>query len=242
MRLAAAPPRRVAPGVWLVRGGLTRVMNVFLLEEPGGGVTAFDAGEKGMAAPLAAAAARLGGLRRVVLGHADTDHRGAAPALSALAPVLCHPDAVAQAQGSGGRSYWRMEELPPVVRVLHGFTHARVWDGGPVRISGTVREGDEIAGFRVLDVSGHAPGLIALWREADRLALVSDLVYMTTMLGRPTEPHAPLDAYNLDSARARASIRRLAALEPATVWPGHRGPLAGPGVAAALERAAVSAA
>ena len=157
MRLAAAPPERVAPGVWLVRGGLARVMNVFLLEEPGGGATAFDAGEKGMAAPLAAAARRLGGLRRVVLGHADTDHRGSAPALSALAPVLCHPDAVGEAEGSGGRSYWRLDELPPVVRAVHRFAHAHVWDGGPVRIAGTVAEGDDIAGFGVSSSSPVTP-------------------------------------------------------------------------------------
>ena len=242
MRLAAAAPERVAPGVWLIRGGLTRAMNVFLLEEPDGGVTAFDAGEKGMAAPIAAAAAPLGGLRRVVLGHADTDHRGAAPALSAMAPVLCHPDAVAEAEGSGGRSYWRMNQLPAYVRVAHGLLHAHVWDGGPVRIAGTVAAGDDVAGFRVVELAGHAPGLIALWREADRLGLASDVFYMTSLVGRRTEPHVPPDAYNLDTDRARESIRRLAALEPATVWPGHRGPLAGPGVAAALERAAVSAA
>jgi glyoxylase-like metal-dependent hydrolase (beta-lactamase superfamily II) len=241
MRLAAAPPERVAPGVWLIRGGLARTMNVFLLEEAGGGVTAFDAGEKGMAAPIASVAARLGGLRRVVLGHGDTDHRGSAPALSVIAPVLCHPDAVQEAEGSGGRSYWRMDQLTPFVRAFHGFMHAYVWDGGPVRIAGTVAPGDDVAGFRVVELAGHAPGLIALWRESDRLALVSDVIYMTSMLGRPTDPHVPLDAYNLDTERARESIRRLAALEPATVWPGHRGPLAGPDVVAALERAAVSA-
>ena len=60
-----------------------------------------------------AAAARLGGLRRVVLGHGDTDHRGSAPALSEIAPILCHQDAVGEAEGSGGRSYWRRDQLPP---------------------------------------------------------------------------------------------------------------------------------
>ena len=79
-------------------------MNVYLIED-GDGVVVFDTGEKGMAAAIAAAAERMGGLQRVVLGHGDTDHRGSAPKLSALAPVLCHPDAVGEAQGSGGRSY-----------------------------------------------------------------------------------------------------------------------------------------
>jgi hydroxyacylglutathione hydrolase len=227
----------VAPRVWLLRGGLTGTMNAYLIED-GDGVVVYDTGEKGMAPAIAAAAERMGGLKRVVLGHADTDHRGAAPALSALAPVVCHPDAVAEAEGGGGRSYWDMSKLPPAVRALHRVLHRWVWDGGPVRISGTVRGGDEIAGFEVIDLAGHAPGLIGLWRATDRVALVSDCIYLTTMLGRPTAAHVPHEAYNLDGEGARASIAALARLDPLVVAAGHLGPLAGPSVRAELELAA----
>jgi len=30
------------------------------------------------------------------------------------------------------------------------------WDGGPVEIAGTVNEGDEVAGFEVVHLPGHA--------------------------------------------------------------------------------------
>ena len=237
-KLAAAPPEKVAGGVWLIRGGFKCTMNVYLVEEAGGGVVVFDAGEKGMAGPIAAAAQPFGGVNRVVLGHADTDHRGAAPQLSQIAPVQCHPDAIEQAEGSGGRDYWRMAELPLPVQKLHGFLHEHVWDGGPVKISGTVAEGDDVAGFEVVDVPGHAPGLIALWRESDRVALVSDLVYVTDMYGRPIEPAVPQSQYNLDTEQAKRSILKLAALDPETVCLGHLGPLTGPDVREKLERAA----
>ena len=36
-----------------------------------------------------------------------------------------------------------------------------------------IREGDEVAGFRVIHFPGHAPGLIGLWRESDRVAIVT---------------------------------------------------------------------
>lgn len=227
----------VAPRVWLLRGGLTRTMNVYLIED-GDGVVVFDCGEKGMAPVIAAAAARMGGLKAVLLGHGDTDHRGSAPALSELAPVLCHPDAVAEAQGSGGRGYWDMSALPAPIRLLHRFLHRFVWDGGPVTIADTVRGGEEVAGFEVIELAGHAPGQIGLWRAADRVALVSDTVYLTTMAGRATAAHVPHVAYNLDTERARASIRRLAALEPLVVGVGHLGPMTGTGIVAELERAA----
>ncbi len=227
----------MAPRVWLLRGGLTRAMNAYLIEADDG-VVVYDTGEKGMARAIAAAAQRMGGLKLVVLGHADTDHRGSAPALSAIAPVACHPDAVAEAQGSGGRSYWEMSKLPLATRLAHRVLHRWVWDGGPVRISSTLRAGDDVAGFEVVELPGHAPGQIGLWRASDRVALVSDCFYMTTMLGRRTDPHVPLDAYNLDTQRARASILALAALDPLVVAPGHLGPLTGPSIRSRLEQAA----
>jgi hydroxyacylglutathione hydrolase len=237
-RLAAAPAERVADGVWLLRGGITRAMNVFLIEGPDGAVV-FDAGEKGMADAIERAAVPLGGITAVVLGHADTDHRGAAPKLAERGyPVLCHPDAVPFAEGRGGREYWRPQLLPLGVRAFHALLHRFVWDGGPVAISDTVDEGDDVAGFRVVALPGHAPGLIGLWRERDRLALVSDCLYMTDMWGHDQDAAAPLDAYNVETARARASIGRLADLDPLTVWPGHRGPLQGQDVVAQLRRAA----
>src|SRR4051794_21906253 len=198
-------------------------MNAYLIED-GDGVVVFDAGEKGMAAAIAAAAERMGGLKQVVLGHGDTDHRGPAPAPSRRARVVCHPDAVAEAQGSGGRSYWDMSRLPRLPRTLHRVLHRFVWDGGPVRISGTVAAGEAIAGFEVVELAGHAPGMIGLWRASDRVALVSDTVYLTDMLGRPVRAHVPHVAYNLDRERARASVRRLAELDPLVVGVGHLGP------------------
>lgn len=236
-RVASAPPEQIADGVWVLRGGLLRTMNVYLVEEPdGSGVTVFDAGEKGMAAAILAAAAPLGGIRRVVLGHADNDHRGAAPHLHA--PVFCHPAEVAAAEAGGHRDYWNQDLLPAPVRALHRFLMEHAWEGGPVPIEGTVAEGDEIAGFRVVELPGHAPGLIGLLRESDGVALVSDAFYMTSMWGRPQPASVPVDAYNLDTEQARESIRKLADLAPKIVAPGHLGPLTGDDVVGELRRAA----
>ncbi len=227
---------RIADGVWIVRGGFPqRTMNVYLLEDDGG-VTAFDAGISDMIAPLAGAGARLGGIKRVVLGHADADHRGAAPGLDA--PVYCHQaDREAAESSETFRTYWDLSKLGPHGRVLLGRL-LPAWDGGAVEIAGTVKEGDDVAGFRVLELPGHAPGLIGLFRESDRLALVSDLVYtldpQTGIKGAARVPHP---AFNIDTEQARASIRKLAVLSPSAAWAGHADPVRGD-VASQLERAA----
>ncbi len=233
--IQANEPARIADGVWLVRGGIPKTMNVYLIEGDGG-VTVFDAGISDMTGAVAAAAARLGGIRRVVLGHADPDHRGAAPGLNA--PVYCHEaDRQAAESPESYRPYWDRSKLDVRGRTVLWRLIA-TWDGGPVQIAGIVEEGDQIAGFEVVHLPGHAPGLIGLFRASDRLALVSDTVYtLDPQSGRKEPVHVPHPAFNQDTEQALASIAKLAALDPATVWAGHADPVTGE-VRAQLERAA----
>jgi glyoxylase-like metal-dependent hydrolase (beta-lactamase superfamily II)/predicted ester cyclase len=234
-RLLAGEAQLVAEGVWVVQGQPGRC-NVYLIEDDGG-VTLFDAGPRTMTRAVASAGAKLGGIRRVVLGHAHTDHRGSAPSLGV--PVLCHPDEVLDAEGSGGFRYWPegLTGLPTPLRQAHRLLHRYAWDGGPVKISGTLSEGDEVVGFKVVELPGHAPGQIGLWRESDRLALSSDCFDTLDMWGRNHAPCVPPDMYNFDTEQARASLRKLAALEPAAAWPGHAKAVTGD-VRSQLEQAA----
>jgi glyoxylase-like metal-dependent hydrolase (beta-lactamase superfamily II) len=228
----------VAPGVWLVRGGFPlKTMNVYLIQD-GDGVTVFDAGIEAMGPALRAACARLGGARRVVLGHADADHRGAAPVLGA--PVYCHPAEREAAESSAPmRDYWDLHKLRGYGRMFFAKT-LPAWDGGAVPIAGAVQEGDEVAGFEVVDLPGHAPGLIGLFRPADRLALVSDCVYtLDIQSGRRGGPRVPHPAFDADVELARRSIHKLASLDPSAAWAGHADPVTGD-VRDQLQRAAVA--
>ncbi len=231
---------KVADGVWLLRGDARKSMNIYFLED-GDGVVQFDAGTKAMTKAARAAGQQLGGVKRVVLGHAHADHRGTAPAIGA--PVLCHPDEVAHAEYDDWHwSYLDLKALPAPARWIYP-TLLRRWDGGPVKITGTVAEGDEVAGFRVLHFPGHAPGQIGLWRESDRVAIVSDVIYLldSTKLGRALpegEASVPHPAWGWDHAKAKESVRKLAALEPQLVCTGHEPSLRGENLRPALERAA----
>jgi glyoxylase-like metal-dependent hydrolase (beta-lactamase superfamily II)/predicted ester cyclase len=229
----------VADGVWLVQGGFpSKIMNVYLVRD-GEGVLCFDAGIRSMKRQIGPVAAGLGGLTRVVLGHGHPDHRGAAPGLGL--PVFCHPAEVADAEGDGGAHYFDFSQLERAFARFMMPLLLKAWDGGPVKVEGTVSEGDELAGFEVKHFPGHAPGMIGLWRESDRLALVSDTLYtldpQTGFKGAPRVPHS---AFNKDTDEARESIRKLAALDPRAVWPGHADPLMGSNLRSELERLADS--
>jgi glyoxylase-like metal-dependent hydrolase (beta-lactamase superfamily II)/predicted ester cyclase len=226
----------IAEGVWLVRGGFpARTMNVYLIEDDGG-VTLFDAGIEAMGTTVAAAGARFGGIKRVVLGHADADHRGTAPVLGA--PVYCHPAERSAAESNEPfRDYWDLHKLAPHGRLLLGRLLPS-WDGGAVPVAGTVQEGDEVAGFRVVDLPGHAPGLIGLFRESDRLALVTDCFYtLDPQTGKKGAARVPHPAFNIDTDQARTSIRKLAELNPSAAWSGHADPVTGDVVAQLMQAA-----
>jgi glyoxylase-like metal-dependent hydrolase (beta-lactamase superfamily II)/predicted ester cyclase len=235
-RIHGTTPEEIADGVWVARGGFpTRTMNVYFIADEGG-VTVFDAGISDMTNAVHAAGVRLGGIKRVVLGHADCDHRGSAPGLGA--PVYCHPAEREAAESSEPlRPYWDLSKLAPYGRALYKRL-LPAWDGGAVQVAGTVQEGDEIAGFRVIELPGHAPGLIGLFRDSDRLALVSDCFYtVDPQTGIKGAARVPLAAFTMDTEQARASIRKLAAMSPSVAWAGHADPVRGD-VAAQLEHAA----
>jgi hydroxyacylglutathione hydrolase len=228
---------RAADGVWVTRGDLKNAMNIYFVEEDGG-VTQFDAGSKTMTKQVARAAEGLGGLKRIVLGHGHTDHRGTAPGLDA--PVYCHPDEVADTEREQWKlDYWDLSKLEVAwVRWIYPLLHRR-WDGGPVSLEGTLSEGDRVGEFEVIDLPGHARGLIGLWRERDRVAIVSDAVYLldsARLKSRPPvddprvkgfEPSVAHPAFNWDTDRARTSLRKLADLRPRKVLAGHEPPLEG---------------
>jgi hydroxyacylglutathione hydrolase len=68
---------------------------------------------------------------------------------------VSHPDEVADAEGDAGRSYTDFSRIEnDRVREILPRLLAR-WDGGPVKITGTISDGEQVAGFRVI----HTPGM-----------------------------------------------------------------------------------
>jgi glyoxylase-like metal-dependent hydrolase (beta-lactamase superfamily II) len=225
---------QIAPGVRQVSVGVPFRSHVYLIDGPDGPV-AFDAAIKGTGPAILAAAG--GRLERVILSHSHIDHRGGAGELGA--PIYCHPNEVADAEGDAGRSYtdFSLIENERVREVLPQLLAA--WDGGPVKIAGTITDGEQIAGFRVIHTPGHAPGQIALFRESDRLLIAADTIYtLNPETGQPASARVPHPFSNWDTEMARESIRRLIPLDATSVWTGHGEAVAGEDIAEQLERAA----
>ena len=156
------------------------------------------------------------------LTHAHADHQGSSHEICERLglPLWCGElDAEAV---QDGRIRARMPSHP--INDLIGA----VFPGPPHPVARRLREGDEVAGFTVLDVPGHSAGHIAFWRESDRVLICGDVfTNMDTIIGVPVL-HEPKAFFTPDPARNRESMRRLAALEPALVGFGHGRPLRNP--------------
>ena len=85
----------------------------------------------------------------------------------------------------------------------------------------------EMPGWKWLHTPGHAPGHVSFWRESDRTLIAGD-AFITTkqesafaVATQRPELHGPPMYYTPDWQQARASVERLAALEPEIVVTGH---------------------
>ncbi len=154
--------------------------------------------------------------------HAHADHQGASAAVCEQFGIeLWCPDADADAMASGD-----LADRAPVNLVTRA--QLRWWAGPAHPVARRLREGDEVGGFTVLETPGHSPGHVSFWRAEDRTLVAGDVLFgRHRVTGRPGL-YEPPDMFTPDPATNRASIRRLAALEPAVVCFGHGPPLRDP--------------
>ena len=90
----------------------------------------------------------------------------------------------------------------------------RFWTGPPHPVARALSEGDEVAGFTVLEVPGHSPGHVAYWRESDRVLILGDVLNSMNVITGIPGLHEPPRIFTPDPVRNRESARRLAALRP----------------------------
>lgn len=188
----------------------------------------------------------------IVLTHGHFDHVSAAKDLADRwnVPIYAHPLEFPYLTGQ--------REYPPPNWAAGGGMMPLISPAlprGPInlgeRLRALPREGDqfgvpELPGWTLIHTPGHTPGHVSFFRESDGTMLVGDAFCTTkpesffeaNFLQTP-ELHGPPAYFTSDWSAAKASVEKLARLQPATVAPGHGKPLAGPGVPAALRALAL---
>jgi glyoxylase-like metal-dependent hydrolase (beta-lactamase superfamily II) len=156
------------------------------------------------------------------LTHAHPDHQGASHEVCETLGIELWCGELDADAVEDGRIMERQPDHP--INTLFG----RIMPGPAHPVSRRLDEGDEVAGFQVLDVPGHSAGHVAYWRESDSVLICGDVfTNIDTLTGLPGL-HEPKAFFTPDPERNRESMRRLAALEPALVCFGHGRPLRDP--------------
>jgi glyoxylase-like metal-dependent hydrolase (beta-lactamase superfamily II) len=101
----------------------------------------------------------------------------------------------------------------------------KVWPGPGHPVDRQLAEGDEVAGFTVLETPGHSAGHVSFWRESDRTLICGDVLNGMNLLTTIPGLHEPVGIFTPDPERNRQSAKRLGELEPALVCFGHGAPL-----------------
>ena len=230
-------------------------VNVFGVAHPGGSWTLIDAGVPFSASRIRHWAEKTFSTfpNAIVLTHGHFDHVSAAKELSDSwdCPIYSHP--LEFPYLTGQRSY-----PPPNTGAGGGLMTllSPTYPKGPIdlgyRLSPLPNEGNELSladlpGWTLIHTPGHTPGHVSFFRESDRTLLVGDAFCTTkpesffeAAFAQQPELHGPPSYFTSDWAAARDSVRKLAALNPVTVVPGHGKPISGADVSSELQQLATN--
>lgn len=244
----AVPMDDVAGGV---RGLRIVMVNVFAISASSAGWTLVDTG-------LPLSADRIENWTReyvgtgprpnaIVLTHGHFDHVGALEELAERwnVPVYAHELELPYITGAasypkpdptvGGGLMAMMSSLYPRGPVDAGLRAT------PLPANGSI---PSLPGWRWIHTPGHTVGHVSLFRDSDGTLIAGDAFCTTrqesllAVAQQRPELHGPPAYYTTDWADAKASVQRLAALNPTVIAPGHGLAMSGTQTSDALQELA----
>jgi glyoxylase-like metal-dependent hydrolase (beta-lactamase superfamily II) len=206
--------KQLADGVWVLPGFPPNAINAWVIED-----VLLDAKTR-WDARFILRALRGRTITAHAITHAHPDHQGSSHAVcEALGIPFWVPEHDADA-AENPRLIRERQPNHPIAQFMD-----RAFTGPGHRVDRQLHDGDEVAGFRVIDAPGHSAGHVVYFRESDRTLIVGDVLNSADPLTMMPGLRLPKDFFTPDPAQNRVSARKLAELEPALVLFGHGPPV-----------------
>jgi glyoxylase-like metal-dependent hydrolase (beta-lactamase superfamily II) len=158
--------KQLADGVWHLNAFvIPNAINAYLIED-----VLVDAGTR-QSAPKILKQLQGHQVNAHALTHAHPDHQGAS---HRLCEGLGVPFWVGEADADAAEDPELIRERQPDSAMARFYIRIFIGPGHPV--DRVLNEGDEVAGFQVIDVPGHSAGHVAFWRDSDGVLILGDVL------------------------------------------------------------------
>ncbi|MFK7000115.1 MBL fold metallo-hydrolase [Flavobacterium oreochromis] len=149
--------------------------------------------------------------------HAHPDHQGASKLIcqNFNLPLYCHNQEVERAEsGFATKDY-------PYPKNLISLFQQKFWAGKGMKVTKTLKEGDFLGDFKVIETPGHSDGHIAFFREKDGVLIAGDIATNMNLMTTKKGLHLPPSLFTSKPKENFNSLIKIAELSPRILCFGH---------------------
>lgn len=152
-----------------------------------------------------------------VLTHAHADHQGSSKMICETLNIPLFCSELEQPAAENGNVTFEYSNPNHFISKFQ----KKFWAGKGYLVSNTLKEGDQVGGFTVIETPGHSRGHLSFFREFDGLLIVGDVLTNMNLLTTKVGLHEPPTLFTANKEINRKSIQKLASLKPKILCFGH---------------------
>lgn len=152
-----------------------------------------------------------------VLTHAHADHQGSSSVICEELHIPLWTSEIEKANAESGKVIY---EYPDATHFIARFQQ-QFWAGKGYPVSKTLKEGDHVGSFTVIDTPGHSRGHVSFFREEDRVLIAGDALVNMNLLTTRVGLNLPPGLFTTDLEQAKTSLHKIHALNPKIICFGH---------------------
>lgn len=152
-----------------------------------------------------------------VLTHAHADHQGSSHIICSTLKIPLWTSEIEKHNAESGNV---INEYPHKAHLIPQFQQM-FWAGKGHKVAHTLKEGDLVGSFTVIETPGHSGGHISFFRERDKVLIVGDVLVNMNLLTTAVGLNQPPDLFTADKKKNIQSIKKIYALKPKILCFGH---------------------